>query len=98
VKFKTDPAAAAQGVRTGINLVALSALVAQPVIPEAAAKILDALGVPQDQRAWPTGSAADLLDALPHGQAFQAPPILFQKIEDESVAEWTQRFGGDPET
>ena len=95
VKFKTDPEAAALGVRTGVNLAIIAAIAAQPVIPEAAAKILDALGVPEGNRAWPTGSAKTLLNALPRGLAFEAPPILFKKIEDEQVAEWAQRFGGD---
>jgi methionyl-tRNA synthetase len=31
---------------------------------------------------------------LPHGHAITPPPVLFAKIEDEQVAEWTQRFGG----
>ncbi|MFW5660704.1 MAG: class I tRNA ligase family protein, partial [Oceanicaulis sp.] len=96
VKVKTDIDAAALGVRTGINLAVISAIVAQPVIPEAAGKILDALGVPDQNRSWPSGPAKDLLDALPRGLAFKAPPILFKKIEDEQVADWTARFGGAP--
>lgn len=96
-KFKTDRDAAALGVRTGINLAVIAAIVAQPVIPEAAGKILDALGVSEAERAWPSGPTKDLLDALPHGLAFEAPPILFQKIEEDQVAEWAERFGGAPE-
>ena len=92
--FKTDPEAAALGVRVGINLAALAAILAQPIIPEAAARILDALGVPADRRAWPTGSAAALLAALPEGMRFDVPDVLFRKIEDAQVAEWTERFGG----
>lgn len=94
--FKTDKDKAAVGVRTGINLAVLSAIVAQPVIPGAAKTILDAVGVPEDQRDWPQGSGAALLDALPRGQAFTVPDVLFAKIEDDQVAEWTERFGGAP--
>ncbi|XBQ16051.1 MAG: methionine--tRNA ligase [Oceanicaulis sp.] len=96
-KFKTDPEAAALGVRVGINLAVIAAIVAQPVIPETAAKILDAVGVPVDKRAWPSGPANVLLDALPRGLEFSVPDVLFKKIEDDQVAEWTERFGGAPE-
>jgi methionyl-tRNA synthetase len=93
--FKTDKDKAAVGVRTGINLIALSALVAQPVIPAAAKTILDAIGVPEENRTWPTGEGTALLDALPRGMAFTVPDVMFAKIDDDRVAEWTQAFGGD---
>ncbi|MAP49092.1 MAG: methionine--tRNA ligase [Oceanicaulis sp.] len=92
--FKTDKDKAAMGVRTGINLIALAAIVAQPVIPAAAKTVLDAIGVPEDRRTWPTGSGAALLDALPRGLQFSVPDVLFAKIEDDQVAEWVERFGG----
>jgi methionyl-tRNA synthetase len=98
VKYKSDVDAAAVGVRAGLNLAALFGIIAQPIIPDAAKKILDALGIPEEHRKMP-GAAPDtdfatLLDALPHGMAISAPDVLFQKIEDEQVAEWTERFGG----
>jgi methionyl-tRNA synthetase len=92
--FKTDKDKAALGVRTGINLIALAAIVAQPVIPDAARTILDAIGVPEDRRTWPTGSGAELLDALPRGLQFSVPDVLFAKIENDQVAGWSERFGG----
>ncbi len=95
VKYKSDVDAAAVGVRTGLNLAALFAIVAQPVIPDTAAVILDALGVPEANRSWPDPSDGGLLDALPHGLAIKAPPVLFQKIEDAQVAAWTAQFGGE---
>ncbi|MEL6861235.1 MAG: methionine--tRNA ligase [Pseudomonadota bacterium] len=95
VKYKNDVDAAAVGVRTGLNLVALFAIVAQPLIPNTAKTILDTLGVPEDNRNWPSPDDEGLLDALPHGMPIQAPPVLFQKIEDAMVEEWTQRFGGE---
>jgi len=64
------------------------------VIPDAAGKILDAIGVPEDRRSWNFGGVTDLLDALPIGHTVAAPELLFSKIEEESVAEWTERFGG----
>jgi methionyl-tRNA synthetase len=92
--YKTDVDQAAIGVRHGLNLVALFGIIAQPVIPEAAAKILDAIGVPEDRRSWNFGEVKDLLDALPIGHTVAAPELLFSKIEEDSVADWTERFGG----
>ncbi len=91
--FKTDPAAAAIGVRTGLNLVVLFAIVAQPFIPDAAKAVLDAMGVPGKNRNWPLVSDKALLDALPRGLAFMPPDVLFKKIEDGDVAAWAERFG-----
>jgi methionyl-tRNA synthetase len=92
--FKTDPDAAAIGVRTGLNLVVLFAILAQPFIPDAAKIVLDAMNVPAGNRQWPLAADKALLDALPRGLAFAPPEVLFKKIEDEDVAVWTVRFGG----
>lgn len=99
VKYKSDVDAAAIGVRAGLNLAALFGIIAQPIIPEAAAMILDALGVPEDRRILSADALGDipaLLNALPQGHEISPPDVLFRKIEDEQVAEWTERFGGDP--
>jgi methionyl-tRNA synthetase len=93
VHFKTDPVQAALGVRVGINLVRLCAIAAQPIIPDAAGKILSALGL-EGVQDWPTGDAKTLLGALEPGRAFTPAEILFAKIEDDQVAEWAERFGG----
>ena len=94
-KYKTDVDAAAVGVRTGLNLIAIFGIIAQPIIPNVAKTILDTLGIPEENRNWPSAEDAGLLDALPHGMPITAPPVLFTKIEDEQVAEWTTRFGGE---
>ncbi len=94
VKYKSDVDAAAVGVRTGLNLVALFGILAQPFIPTAAAKILDALGIPEENRKMPNPDDENLLDALPHGMEISPPDVLFSKIEDAQVEEWTERFGG----
>ena len=96
VKYKTDVDAAAVGVRAGLNLVALFGILAQPWIPETAARILDALGVPQENRTFKfVDDYAALLDALPHGHEITPPDMLFAKIEDDQVAEWSEKFGGE---
>jgi len=93
--MKNDPAQAAMMVRTALNLMVIGAIIAQPFIPDTAAKILDAMGVPNDNRNWPKEAAATLLDALPHGLACAVPELLFAKIEDEQVQNWSERFGAE---
>ena len=97
--YKTSVDQAAVGIRTGLNLVALFGVIAQPIIPDTARKILDAIGVPEGNRSLDmsklgaSGYSA-LLDALPRSMTITVPPQLFTKIEDAHVADWTQRFGG----
>jgi len=96
--YKTDIDQAAIGTRVGLNLVALFGILAQPVIPDTADKILKAIGVPEGNRSWRFGDADDiakLIDALPNGLPVQAPDMLFSKIEDDDIAAWSERFGGD---
>ena len=96
--YKTDKDQAAMGTRVGLNLVALFGIIAQPIIPNAAAKILDALNIPDSNRTWNFGDTSDiatLIDALPHGMAIAAPDVLFTKIEDDDIAQWAEQFGGE---
>ena len=89
--FKTDVPRAAVGVRTGLNLVALFARLAAPVMPVSAERIAASVGA--TDLSWPAAGEA-LLDRLPRGQAVAAQGVLFTKIEDAQVAEWSERFGG----
>ena len=91
--IKTDPARAAVVVRTALNLAALFARVSAPVIPFAAEAIALALGEPYPP-AWPGADIAAELARVPPGRRITTPPVLFRKIEDEEVAEWTARFAG----
>ena len=98
--YKTDVDQAAIGTRIGLNLVALFGILAQPIIPDAADKILDAMNIPAGNRTWNFGTGdwggqvKAVLDALPHGLEISAPDVLFTKIEDDDVASWSERFGG----
>ncbi len=92
--YKTDVDQAAVGVRYGLNLVALFGIIAMPVIPVAAAKILDAIGVPQEHRSWNFKEIESVLSALPIGLEISSPELLFTKIEDDDVINWTEQFGG----
>ena len=95
--YKTDVDQAAIGVRFGLNLVALFGIIAQPIIPDTAEKILTAMNIPEGNRTWNFGGADDiakLVDALPIGLAISAPDVLFTKIEDSDIEGWAERFGG----
>ena len=92
--YKTDVDQAAVGVRVGLNLVALFGVIAQPIIPDAADKILDAMNIPADNRTWNFRGAEAATNALPIGLEISAPDVLFTKIEDSDIADWTERFGG----
>jgi methionyl-tRNA synthetase len=89
--FKTDVERSAAGVRTGLNLVALFARIAAPVMPFTAERIAATVG--ETDMSWPSSEEA-LLDRLPRGRAVSAPEVLFRKIEDAQVVEWSERFGG----
>ncbi|MBN9319628.1 MAG: methionine--tRNA ligase, partial [Caulobacterales bacterium] len=91
--IKTDPERAAVIVRTAINLAGLYARISAPFIPFAAEKITEGLGEPFPPT-WPSVDAAAELSRIEAGRAVQAPDVLFKKIEDTQVEEWTQRFGG----
>ena len=92
---------AAVGVRTGLNLVVLFGVLAQPIIPDAAAKILEAMNIPPQFRTWDfrgenwEDSVKAVLDAVPRGHDISAPDVLFAKIEDDQVEAWKTRFGGE---
>ena len=103
--IKTDPDSAAEVVKFALNLCRLFAVIGQPLIPSASKKVLDALNVNEIDRKWPAvffnesivspnKSIGDELQVLQSGHSFSVPPILFAKIEDEQIEEWSARFGG----
>ena len=96
--YKTDINQAAMGVRVGLNLVSLFGILAQPIIPDAASKILDAMNIPENNRSWnfaSTETITELIDALPFGHAISSPDVLFAKIEDNDVEIWAEKFKGN---
>ena len=90
--IKTGRDRAAVIVRTGLNLVALFAVISRPFLPFAAAVIEAAVG--ETRTDWPSADGARALDRLAPGTPLTTPAVLFRKIEDAQVAEWTARFGG----
>jgi methionyl-tRNA synthetase len=90
MKIKADPLAAGVSIRYALNLALTFAALSQPFIPVAAAKIAKALAGCEGSMAWP----AKVADTLRPGAAITVPDVLFAKVEDEQLAEWTARFGG----
>ncbi|WP_281992481.1 methionine--tRNA ligase [Sulfitobacter geojensis] len=89
--FKTDPDKAAAQVRLALNLIPLYATLSAPFIPTAAASMLEAMKV--EDAGWPDDVPAALARLAP-GHAFEVPEVLFAKITDDNVAEWSERFAG----
>jgi len=91
--IKTDPERAAAQIRLALNLVRLYAIVSAPFIPDASEIMLQAMD-PDGPRTWPEPCRADF-EALRPGAAFSVPENLFAKIDDETRAEWQQKFAGN---
>src|SRR5690606_11848490 len=89
--LKNDRDQAAVRVRTGLNLVALFARLAAPILTASAPKIAESVG--STDLSWPKADE-DFLNVLPLGQKVEAQGVLFNKIDDTMVAEWSERFGG----
>lgn len=92
--IKTDPGRAARIVRNAINLLAVIAQASQPIIPSAAQQIADAIGFDLKPTDWPMRHGARLFDWIDPMTKVASGEVLFRKIEDAQVAEWTERFGG----
>jgi methionyl-tRNA synthetase len=88
--FKEDPQAAAAVVRFALNLIAIYAALSAPFIPDASAKMAEAMGT---DGAWPEDVAA-AFEALQPGHVFTVPDNLFDKITDEAREGWQETFAG----
>jgi methionyl-tRNA synthetase len=65
------------------------------VIPFPAEAMALALGEPFPPT-WPTADAAAELTRIEPGREAATPPVLFKKVEDAEIADWSVRFGGTP--
>jgi Methionyl-tRNA synthetase len=93
MRMKTDPVRAGVSIRYALNLALVFAALAQPFIPDTAAKISRALRGKETSLPWPR-AIGDMLAQLTLGATIDVPEVLFAKIEDTQVAEWAERFGG----
>jgi len=89
--FKTDPEQAAAQIRLALNLIRFYAVLSQPFIPDAAARMMASMTC--DDWSWPGGAEA-ALTLLPAGHGFAVPEVLFAKITDDERAGYAARFSG----
>jgi methionyl-tRNA synthetase len=100
VAIKTNRDRAATIIRTALNLTRLFAVLAFPVIPDSATRMLAAVGHAPDGDESPTWPGQDIegeLTVLEPGEPFTTVPPLFKVIDEDRVAELTERYGGAPE-
>jgi methionyl-tRNA synthetase len=93
MKIKMDPVSAGVSIRYALNLALVFATLAQPFIPETSVKIASTLSNTETALPWPQ-SIADRVNQLTPGASLSVPEVLFAKIEDAQVTEWSERFGG----
>lgn len=92
--IKTDKDGTACTLRTAINLVRIFSVAAYPIIPFTSERVLTALGIGEAAPTWFSDSIQKELQVLEAGHPFEIPPPLFEKIDDDQVATWAERFGG----
>ncbi|MEO0542061.1 MAG: class I tRNA ligase family protein, partial [Cyanobacteria bacterium P01_A01_bin.105] len=92
--FKKDKDQAAVVIRTCINLIRLYAIASAPFIPHTADTLYNALQLTDGERNSTMAEATDL-SILAAGRAFEIPPPLFQKLDDDRVAELKAQYGGE---
>ncbi|MEM7796182.1 MAG: methionine--tRNA ligase [Cyanobacteria bacterium P01_C01_bin.118] len=92
--FKTNKDEAAVVIRTCINLIRLYAIASAPFIPHTATALYDALQLTEDERHCTMAAATDLT-ILTAGRPFDVPAPLFQKLDDDRVAELKAQYGGE---
>ncbi|MBE9080429.1 methionine--tRNA ligase [Romeria aff. gracilis LEGE 07310] len=92
--YKQDKAEAAVVIRTCVNLIRLYAIASAPFIPATAEQLFDALQLTEAERHSPLAAATDLT-LLQAGRPFAVPPPLFQKLDNDRVAELKAQYGGD---
>ena len=92
-RIKKDPVSAGVSIRYALNLALVFATLVQPFIPETAAKISRALTSSDAARPWPK-RVGDGLNQLSRGGRIGVSEVLFAKIEDAQVEEWSKKFGG----
>jgi methionyl-tRNA synthetase len=93
--IRADAPAAGCSLRTALNLACLATRISAPFLPHTAQTILDAFGEADRPLRWPATAVATLLDELPRGKPVAHLPLLFRRIEDAEIAEWSARFGGE---
>ncbi len=89
--YGESPDRAAVAVRLALNLIRVYAAISAPFIPDASARMLDAVNT--SDSAWPS-DMGDALALLQPGHAIDVPDMLFRKITDDERETWRAQFAG----
>ena len=92
-QIKSDRDAAAVTLRTALGLVRLYGHLSASFIPSAAAA-LSAVLASAEPLSGIDRSLAESILTLPPGIEVSSPGLLFRKLDEDTIAEWTARFGG----
>jgi methionyl-tRNA synthetase len=93
--IKVDRDRTACTLRTALQLALVDAVAAEPFIPATAGRLRTCLtGAGAAPGSIGAGLPAAARDALAPGQAFTPPGLLFEKLDDDRLQEWAERFGG----
>lgn len=91
--LRSDPEKAALVLRTAINLIAVFAEISEPILPNTSERLFASLGLSGPNK-W-TIDACDRLERVAAGQHIIVPEVLFDKVREQDVAAWRDRFGAD---
>ena len=97
IRLRNDSERAAMDTGTALMLLRLCAIVALPIIPSAASKIFQALGIDGASERWPEFENLLAGLKLQADAPISTPKILFQKIEDSTVLRWREQFNAESE-
>jgi methionyl-tRNA synthetase len=89
VLAKTDPAHCGTVVATSLSLVRLIAILAEPYIPAASAKIYEQLAVSPADNQIPESFET----AFAAGHKLGTPAVLFQRVSKDQISDFKARFG-----
>jgi methionyl-tRNA synthetase len=92
--FKQDREQAALVIRTSMHLIRIYAIASYPFIPMTSETLFDALHLSEAERSSSYQAAVDF-SVLNADRPFDVPPPLFQKLDDERIAELRSQFGGE---
>jgi len=91
--IKVDRDAAAVTLRTALGLARLFGHLSAPFVPETSERIAALLPEASGLDGVDPSLAPSILELAP-GSPFVSSGLLFQKIDDDTLAAWAGRFGG----
>lgn len=93
-QVKTDREGAAVTLRTAIGMIRIFGRASAAAMP-GVAEILTAVGGGDETLAetWPGGEVQSTLRSIAGGTVLDEMPLLFQKVEEETLDEWRARYG-----